>query len=239
MRRTIALTALLLAAHLSAQADDWKPYSSSAGRFTVTMPGTPKQEKTVMDTALGKVDLFQFIVTSQGGVYMVAYSDYPAIQGSGDEILSGTASGLMSGFGGTTQEDQKISLDGHPGRFVRGQSPQFQVAAKVFWMRPRLYELITVMPKNKPRSDEVNRFLNSFSAQAAAGSEAAPSAAPETPQNASLSIASQPGSAEVYLDDKRRGITGAEEGKLVLDDLPPGGYKLRLSLAAIRTGRRV
>jgi len=42
MRRTIPLAALpllLLAAALPARAGDWKPYSSGAGRFTVTVPG--------------------------------------------------------------------------------------------------------------------------------------------------------------------------------------------------------
>jgi len=132
---------------------------------------------------------------------------------------------------GTIQEEQKISVDGRPGRFVRGQSVQFSVIAKVFWIRPRLYQLITVMPRNKPRREEVDRFLNSFSAQAAPESAAAPSAPPQAPKNASLSLASRPGGVEVYLDDKRRGTTSTEEGKLVLDDLAPGNYKLRLSLA--------
>lgn len=225
---------LLVAAALPARAADWKPYSSGAGRFTVTVPGAPKQDKATIDTALGKVDLYQFIVTEEGGVYMVAYSDYPAIVGMGDEVLAGTAGGIMKSFGGTTQEEQKITLDGHPGRFVRGQSAQFSVVAKVFWMRPRLYQLITVMPQNKPHSEEVDRFLRSFSAQAEPESAAAPSAPPEAPKNASLNLVSRPGGVEVYLDDKRRGTTSAEEGKLVLDDLAPGSYKLRLSLAGYK-----
>src|ERR1700675_2497900 len=118
MRRGTPLAALLLlwvAAALPALADDWKAYSSATRRFTVTVPDTPKQDKATIDTALGKVDLYQFIATEEGGVYMVAYSDYPAIVGSGDEVLSGVAGGIMSSFGGTTQEDQKMSLGGHPG----------------------------------------------------------------------------------------------------------------------------
>jgi hypothetical protein len=233
MRRTIALAALLLVT-FPAFAADWKPYSSSAGRFTVTVPGTPKLETTPMDTALGKVELFQAIATSEGGVYMVAYVDYPAIVTSGDEILNGTAGTIMSSFGGAVQEEQKISLNGQPGRQVRGQSSQFSVVAKIFWMRPRLYQLITVMPRNNPHSAEVDRFMSSFSAQAVPGVEPAPSAAPEPPKNGAVNLTSKPGSVEVYLDDKRRGTTSAEEGKLVLDDLPPGSYKLRLSLAGYK-----
>ena len=241
MRRTIPLAALpllLLAAALPARAGDWKPYSSGAGRFTVTVPGAPKQDKATIDTALGKMDLYQFIVTEEGGVYMVAYSDYPVIMEMNDQVLAGTAGSIMKGFGGTAQEERKISLDGHPGRFVRGQSAQFSVVAKVFWMQPRLYQLITVMPRNKPHSAEVDRFLDSFSAQAAPEGAAAPSAPPQAPKNAFMNLVSRPGGAEVYLDDKRRGTTSTEEGKLVLDDLTPGSYKLRLSLAGYKDWAR-
>ena len=235
MRRTIALAALLLTALSFASAADWQPYTSSAGRFTVTAPGIPKQDKVPMDTALGKVDLYQFSVTADGGVYMVFYCDYPAVvQAAGEEMLSTTSRTIMSSFGATSLEDRPVSFDGYPGRYVRGQSPQFQIAAKVLWVRPRLYQLIAVMPRNKPHIEEVDRFLSSFHVQAAPGSGAPPSATPETPQSASLSIASKPGSVEVYLDDKRRGTTSAEEGKLVLDNLPPGPYKLRLSLAGYK-----
>lgn len=236
MRRTIALAALLLAAALPALAADWKPYTSEAGRFTVTVPGNPNLDRKPLNTALGQVDLYQFLVTSEGGVFMVAYSDYPMITGSGDEVLAGTASAMLSSMGGTTDEEQKISFNGYPGRFVSGRSAQFSVVAKVFWIRPRLYQLITIMPRNKPRPEEVNRFLNSFSVEVPPASELAPSPPPppEAPKNAALSLLSQPGSVEVYLDDKRRGVTSAEGGKLVLEDLPPGSYKVRLSLAGYR-----
>ena len=214
MRRTIALALLLLVFHLSAAAADWKPYSSFTGRFSVTVPGTPVPKTTSLDTALGRVDLVQFMVTEEGGVYMVAYCDYPAIMNLDEEALVTTADGMIKSVGGTIQDGQKISQDGYPGRLVRGQSPLFSVVAKVLWMKPRLYQLITVMPRNKPHSAEVDRFLSSFSAQAAPGSTAEPSVSaavaptpPAAPKGGSLNLVSQPGGAEVYLDDRRRGIT--------------------------------
>ncbi len=54
--------------------------------------------------------------------------------------------------------------------------------------------------------------------------------APPPPKKATLRIFAQPGRAQVYLDDEPRG-TASEEGRLVLRDLAPGAYRLRLTLA--------
>ena len=54
--------------------------------------------------------------------------------------------------------------------------------------------------------------------------------APPPPKKAALRISAQPGRAQVYLDDEPRG-TASEEGRLVLKDLAPGAYRLRLTLA--------
>jgi len=53
--------------------------------------------------------------------------------------------------------------------------------------------------------------------------------APPPPKKATLRISAQPGRAQVYLDDEPRG-TASEEGRLVLKDLTPGAYRLRLTL---------
>lgn len=54
--------------------------------------------------------------------------------------------------------------------------------------------------------------------------------APPPLKKAVLRISAQPGRAQVYLDDEPRGTAG-EEGRLVLKDLAPGAYRLRLTLA--------
>ncbi|MGH9492500.1 MAG: PEGA domain-containing protein [Terriglobales bacterium] len=53
---------------------------------------------------------------------------------------------------------------------------------------------------------------------------------PPPPKTAALRISAQPGRAQVYLDDEPKGIA-SEEGRLVLKELTPGTYRLRLTLA--------
>jgi hypothetical protein len=50
------------------------------------------------------------------------------------------------------------------------------------------------------------------------------------PQTATLKVSTQPRGAHVYLEDEPKGTTSTQEGRLVLKDLAPGSYRLRLSL---------
>lgn len=81
---------------------------------------------------------------------------------------------------------------------------------------------------------EVSAPAPSSSAAPAKAAEAekppAPVAPVAAPAPATLRIASQPGSVQVYLDNEPKGMTSAQEGELVLRNLPAGEYRIRLSL---------
>ena len=53
-------------------------------------------------------------------------------------------------------------------------------------------------------------------------------------RNGSLRIVTTPGTAQVYLDDKFRGSSSEREGVLLVDDLKPGDYKLRIALSGYK-----
>jgi len=59
-------------------------------------------------------------------------------------------------------------------------------------------------------------------------------ALPAHAQQNTLKISSQPGGAQVYLDDAPKGTTSADEGKLVFENLPTGRHKLRIGLSGYR-----
>jgi hypothetical protein len=56
--------------------------------------------------------------------------------------------------------------------------------------------------------------------------------APSQPAAAvsTLKVSTRPGGVQVYLDNKAKGTTSEQEGELVLDDVPTGAHKVRLSL---------
>jgi len=74
----------------------------------------------------------------------------------------------------------------------------------------------------KARAEEVAKAARAEEARLAREAEARKS------QVATLRVTTQPGQAQVYLDDKFRGSTSEKEGVLLID-LPPGTYRLRIS----------
>ena len=54
-----------------------------------------------------------------------------------------------------------------------------------------------------------------------------------SPKTADLTILTQPGQAQVYLDDEPRGVTSSE-GRLLLKNLSTGAHRLRLSLTGYK-----
>ena len=54
-----------------------------------------------------------------------------------------------------------------------------------------------------------------------------------SPKTADLTILTQPGQAQVYVDDEPRGVTSSE-GRLLLKNLSTGAHRLRLSLAGYK-----
>jgi hypothetical protein len=51
----------------------------------------------------------------------------------------------------------------------------------------------------------------------------------DAPKTATLRVTAQPGGIQVYVDDKFKGSTSEKEGVLVIENLPPGSPKVRLS----------
>jgi hypothetical protein len=59
-------------------------------------------------------------------------------------------------------------------------------------------------------------------------------ATPPAPATGTLKIQSQPGEAQVYVNDEPKGMTSSE-GELSLSGLAPGAYRLRVALAGYKT----
>ena len=68
----------------------------------------------------------------------------------------------------------------------------------------------------------------SAAAQSTGGAVPVP-AEPVAPNTAILRVTAQPGGVQVYLDDQFKGITSSDEGLLVIGDLKPGSYRIRLT----------
>ena len=71
---------------------------------------------------------------------------------------------------------------------------------------------------------------------------AAQSVTPEPPKAgpafSTLRVVSQPGSVQVYVDDRFKGVTSEGEGVLVVENLAPGSHRIRLGLPGYKEWRQ-
>jgi hypothetical protein len=184
MRRAVRLLVLgVLVAAGTAYADNvpqpppeglWKEFSSQDGRFSVLLPGSPKQTSENMVTHFGVVEAKMFILRGpEQSFYAVAYMDYPRdalAKHTTDELLDRARDASVKKVKGKLAGEAKITLGGNPGREVKIEAPTKSggqsVTMRLVFAKERLYQAIVVFPKGKEDAGEEKRFFESFKLEA-------------------------------------------------------------------------
>lgn len=144
--------------------------TSKAGKFSVESPVFLKQTTQVQPTAVGNIDIHIFTgEKADGTAYMVMYNDYPAEMISGmdpKETLNGARDGALGRTKGQLVNEKDLTLDGYPGKDllvkVTKGSAEGLLKQRMFLVKNRLYQVMTVGPKQSFDTKEVDTFLNSF-----------------------------------------------------------------------------
>jgi hypothetical protein len=98
--------------------------------------------------------------------YAVAFVDYPkeAVASSKpDDLLDGARNGAVEKVKGKLESEEKITMNGFPGRELRIAAPgDLKLSARIYMVKARLYQTIVVAPKAKEVAGNTKRFLDSF-----------------------------------------------------------------------------
>jgi hypothetical protein len=154
---------------LTVETDSWKEFRSQAGRFSVRLPGTPKEDKQAIDTAVGKIDMFLFVYEVSNDVaYLIMYNDYPEdVVAKADKttMLDGARDGAVENVKGKLRSEKNVSISGSPGREIvvdTSDAPLSTIKSRMYLVKNRLYQVMAVVPKGKETSKDVDKFLDSF-----------------------------------------------------------------------------
>ena len=158
----------------------WKEFSSAEGKFSISLPGTPKPEVRTMDTQIGKLTTHAFVLQTDFGHYYVHYVDFPVGPETPEEhkeFLDGARDQIVSG-GARVLGQADVSIGGVVGRELLVEKGPFIIRARYFFVKARSYQIIfTTLPdavfKNgKPSANAADRtdlfemvskkFLDSF-----------------------------------------------------------------------------
>jgi hypothetical protein len=164
----ILWVSLLAQAGAQEPAAAWKPFTSSAGKFTVLLPGTPVEQRQPVQTALGPVETILFVLELKPSKtsYAVSWSEFsPAALKPGSEAkrLDNARDRVVAGTKGILKGEKRIALRGYPGREVEiDLDGKARVRARIFAVKNRLYQVIVLGPGNWVDGKETSRFLDSF-----------------------------------------------------------------------------
>src|SRR5512144_42568 len=104
LRSSPVLAAVLAPGGGVASAEEWKPYSSQDGRYSIEFPGTPQQAKQSLQTKFGPVTArLAMLQVSNGVFYAVQFQDYPKAvleKHSSDDLLDGARESALKGLKG-------------------------------------------------------------------------------------------------------------------------------------------
>ncbi len=168
LRLLIVSVVLFAAALACSTSPDLKQFNSVEGRFSVMFPGDPKTTTQTVPTAVGDITLTMYTASTSDGAYFVGYADYPAdavASSDPQNMLDGARDGALKNVNGTLISEEKITLDGNPGRSLQFKSSDGKNVAygHIYLIDNRLYQILVVSAPGKLTQDQIDAFLNSFS----------------------------------------------------------------------------
>jgi hypothetical protein len=161
----VALVAFIaIAGGAPAKGND--PYSSPEGKFKVRFPGTPKVATKTTKTDLGELAVtVATFATSDGHVYMVSYTDFPAAPKPENRamLFAGVRDGIKSD-GKQVGADKVLEFgpDKLPEReFVVDKGKQ-RIRVRAVLRDARMYQIAAIGSVDFAGGKDASLFLESF-----------------------------------------------------------------------------
>ncbi len=167
--RTAILSVAFIAASGVSFAQPGGGYSSTEGKYTVKFPGEPRVTTKTAKTAVGELKVVTAVfATSDGNVYLVSYTDFPAVATKPENrgtLYEGVRDGLK-GRDGKVVSDKEIEfgLDKLPGRelIVDKDKGKQRMKFRVFLRDNRLYQVAVIGTADFVAGKDAAGFLKSM-----------------------------------------------------------------------------
>ncbi len=154
-----------------------------APTFTVELPAKASMKEGEEKTAAGPVKTTTWSAQTAGAFYAVSIADYPAgmmTKAVPSKVLEGARDGAMANVGGKVEKDFAVFLDSgtpkkkYPGREFDGTTGAgIKMAARLFLVDDRLYQMISVSPIAAFNEADFKKFADSFKLKVVAEAPAA------------------------------------------------------------------
>ncbi|QLE55554.1 hypothetical protein [Nostoc sp. TCL26-01] len=149
----------------------WQLFTAPDGRFSVLMPGKPKQDTQVQKTYMGEIDLEVFLAQppKQEVAYLVVANEFPHSYGqmtSPQEILNNVQYMALKTTQSNLISQRSIrSSNGHPGKEIAYINAGGKITrSRIYVADGRLYQVMAITTKKQQKNlaKTITGYLNSF-----------------------------------------------------------------------------
>jgi TonB family protein len=126
-----------------------KEFTSTAGRFKVTLPGNPTKTSETLGSRLGKIKRHTFTLDIGFAAYVVSYSDFPVTLTEPSEVkefLDHMHEGEVASSQGKLLSMTEIELGGYPGREFIVEKPNSTFRMRYYLVGQRFYQIAISTP---------------------------------------------------------------------------------------------
>jgi hypothetical protein len=167
---SIFFCVLIFFAGSNIKAAQWEGFAPEGMGFQVLMPGTPQFEQNTQETPVGTVEIRKFTAWPKGKgkseFFMVVLAQFPENVGrqlgGTQKLLEAGRNDVLTSCKGRVRNQSNIFLNGWPGLELEVLTDGSIVTARIFALKGQIYEVWAWVPRVRSKSDDVQRFLDSF-----------------------------------------------------------------------------
>jgi hypothetical protein len=143
---------------------EFTEFRCAGGRFTVQMPGTPREQQQ----SVAGMTLKSYTVENWTGAYAVAYADIPWEYGDlgskMTKLLDGAENGMIQNVNAKLLRSSDTKLaNKYVGREVKAELPnKGLVLARIYVINRRLYQIVVTGTREWVTSADATKFLDSL-----------------------------------------------------------------------------
>ena len=149
--------------------DTWMAFSATDYGFELRFPAAPKKDDNSVPTLVGTIPAATWMVEQDGGAVGITVMTVPEsmlVKFNVEGALDGGRDGMINNVGGTIVSEKQTDFAGQATRAIVANVPnpgggEFQLEARLFWVSPRMYQLIALYPSTSNRA-MAQKFFDSF-----------------------------------------------------------------------------
>ena len=141
----------------------WAKFTSEEGRFSVFMPGTPKDQVQTTPSEFGPYTTRLYRLIQPPHVFLIGYVDYdPSFRFDRQAELAANRDQFVKNLKATLVESRNLTIDGYTALEFTAEIPERIFKSRVYIVGRRPYLIVLGSPKGVDNSFALNRFFNSF-----------------------------------------------------------------------------